>query len=161
MLKSLAYLYILYLLIWFGFSANMNLTSFILGSIFVALILFIFQSKKRLTIHIHLLPLLHLIAFLAWELLISSIEVAYQILRRRAPRSAIITVPLQSTHPLQVSLIALLISLTPGSITVKTNGESYDLLVHIMSEDGSDNIKHFIQEQLEPLIQRTFTDAST
>lgn len=160
MLRSFIYMFLLYLMIWLGFSAHADLDNFLLGAIVAAIVLWTSHIKRKLTICIRLFPLLYLMGFVAWELLVSSIEVACQILSRKTSRSAILTVPLNSTHPLQISLIATLVSLTPGSIAVKTDSNSDDLLVHVMIEKSSESVRHFIQQRLEPSIQKAFSDVS-
>jgi multicomponent Na+:H+ antiporter subunit E len=91
------------------------------------------------------------VAFYAWELLASSLRVAYDVLTPTLHmRPAIVAVPLDVTSDLAITLLANLVSLTPGSLTLDVSPDRRTLYVHVMFV-GADaaQARHDIKEQLE------------
>jgi multicomponent Na+:H+ antiporter subunit E len=70
-------------------------------------------------------------AFYLWEVVASSMAVAWRVVTpRRRMRSGIIGVPVESRTPFEVTWLANLISLTPGTLTVDADPDQNILYVH-------------------------------
>ena len=90
--------------------------------------------------------LVSFVAYLIEQIVVSSLRVARLILRRRlsndmAPRSALIAVPLQIRQPLEITLLASSITLTPGTISVDLARDEHGapvLLVHALDLSDGD-----------------------
>lgn len=86
-----------------------------------------------------------LLARLAWDILIASIDVAVMALRLRSqPQGGVIRVPLRSRSDLYLTLTADMCSLVPGSIIVEAHRSTSTLYVHIfdLSKEGSIEAAH-------------------
>lgn len=141
-------------IIWVGFSYNISLINITLG---LALSTFINLWMGK---HIHQTrfnPLNFMLLFphIIYELIISSIQVSNQILSAKIQDSSeIIDIPLECKHETQISLLANLISLTPGTLTVDLSPDMKMLKVHLMLGSNRDDIYDYIKHNLEPKVMR-------
>lgn len=75
--------------------------------------------------------LLYLIAYFLWELLKSNYAVALLVLRPRlALRPGILAYPLRVHRPGQITALANMISLTPGTLSVEVDADARTLYIH-------------------------------
>ena len=94
-----------------------------------------------------------LIVFFLRELLLSSVRVAIDVLRPTfTMRPAIIQVPLDVQDDVQITMLANLISLTPGTLSVDVSDDKRNLYVHAMYGDDPDaevkRIKHSFERRI-------------
>lgn len=91
------------------------------------------------------------VAFYGWELVVSSLRVAYDVLTPTLyMRPAIVAVPLDVRSDLAITLLANLVSLTPGSLTIDLSADRRTLYVHVMFVGGDvEDARRDIKEQLE------------
>jgi multicomponent Na+:H+ antiporter subunit E len=88
--------------------------------------------------------------FVAWELVLSSLRVAYDVITPAANRSpAIVCVPLDVTTDAEITLLANLITLTPGTITVGVSDDRRFMLVHAMFAESDEKLRHEIKHGFE------------
>lgn len=86
-----------------------------------------------------------LLARLAWDILLASIDVAAMALRLGSqPKGGVIRVPLRSRSDLYLTLTADMCSLVPGSIIVEAHRSTSTLYVHIfdLTKEGSIEAAH-------------------
>ena len=101
------------------------------------------------------------LAFYVWELVVSSLRVAYDVLTPTLHmRPAIVAVPLDVRSDVAITLLANLVSLTPGSLTLDVSADRRTLYVHVMFVgDDADAARRAIKDQLErrvaDLVERT------
>jgi multicomponent Na+:H+ antiporter subunit E len=77
--------------------------------------------------------------FFLWELVKSNFRVAHDVLTlRHHMRPAIIAVPLEVETDAEITMLANLITLTPGSTTIDISDDRRTLYVHVMYVDGPD-----------------------
>ena len=91
-------------------------------------------------------------AIFAWELVLSSLRVARQVLTPRLHmRPGVIAVPLDVRTDAQITLLANLNSVTPGSLSLDVSDDRRTLYVHVMDiVDGDvDATRREIKEGLE------------
>lgn len=84
--------------------------------------------------YFHKLPkLIEFIAFITKELMVSSLRVAYDVLTRTAHmRPAIIAVPLDVRSDREITTLAVLVTLTPGTLALRVSEDRGTLYVHEM-----------------------------
>ena len=98
-----------------------------------------------------------LAAFFLRELLLSSVRVAIDVLRPTfTMRPAIIQVPLDVHDDVQITLLANLISLTPGTLSIDVSDDKSNLYVHAMYGDDPDAEVQRIKHSFERRIQEVF-----
>ena len=73
-------------------------------------------------------------AFFVWQLVKANLQVAYHILApRHHMRPGVIAVPLDARSPTEITLLANLITLTPGTLTLDVSGDRRVMYVHSMT----------------------------
>ncbi len=88
--------------------------------------------------------------YFLWELAISSIQVAWEVLTPvHRSRPAILAVPLDIDDPAQITVLANLISLTPGSLSLDVSPDERTLYVHVMFVDDPDRARQKIKSGFE------------
>ncbi len=74
-----------------------------------------------------------LLGYFVRELILGALNVAWLVVQpRRRPRPAFISYPLTVTTDLQITLLAYLITLTPGTLSVDVSDDRKTLLVHTL-----------------------------
>ncbi len=95
--------------------------------------------------------------FFLWELLLSSVKVAWDVIRPR-PRNnpKIITVPLDVQSDLEILLLTNLISLTPGTLSVDVTEDRKTLIVHAMFADDPQAEVSNLKSGMERMVLEAF-----
>ncbi len=77
--------------------------------------------------------------FYIWQLILSNFRVAYDVVTpTHYMRPGLIAVPLAAKTDLEITVLAHLISLTPGSLSVDLSPDRSTLYVHVMYIDNDD-----------------------
>ena len=129
------------LIVWF-FLAGTSQQEIIVGAIVSLLLTIIFFSKATIFSEFNLNPkvvfysLIYIFVF-AWELIKSSIDVAYRVIQPKIPiNPGIVKVKTKLKSKLGRTILANSITLTPGTLTVETNGEDYYIhWIDVTSDD--------------------------
>ncbi len=78
-------------------------------------------------------PMLHLTRVVLWDIVVSNITVARLVLGPLARlRPAWVPVPLALTHPTAISLLATIITTTPGTVSCTIDEQRREILVHAL-----------------------------
>lgn len=97
-----------------------------------------------------LLRLLEFAAFFIGQLVSSSLRVAADIVRPRLrARPGVVAVPLEARSDLEITLLANLVSLTPGSLSIDVSADRSTLFVHVMFLDDLEGTRRGIKEGFE------------
>jgi multicomponent Na+:H+ antiporter subunit E len=90
------------------------------------------------------------IGFYLWEVVLSSLRMAADIVRPR-PRISpgFIMVPLEARTDLEILLVTNLISFTPGTLSVQLSADHRQLCVHTMYATDADELARSIRLNLE------------
>ncbi len=92
----------------------------------------------------------NLTVYFFWELLISSLQVAWDVITpKHINRPGIIGVPLAARTDLEIFLVANLVSLTPGTLSVDLSEDKKTLYVHVMFLEDIDKTRAGIKNGLE------------
>ncbi len=90
------------------------------------------------------------VAFFVLELIVANLRVAYDVLTPRyymQPR--IVAVPLEARTEAEVTALAYLISLTPGSLSLDVSADRRVLFIHSMYAADPDEVRQRIKNGLE------------
>lgn len=94
--------------------------------------------------------LLSFVAFYANALLQSSLLIARQVLSRRiTARPGVIAVPLEAERDVEIAALAILITLTPGTLSLDVAEDRSTLYVHAMFLDDPEAVMRDIKENFE------------
>ncbi len=96
--------------------------------------------------------------FYIWELLLSNFRVARDVLRPRSTaRPAIVAIPVEGLSAVQITLLANLITMTPGTLSIDTSDDRKTLYIHAMFVDDvqklRDEIEHGLTRRVRELVQ--------
>jgi len=97
--------------------------------------------------------------FFAWDLVKSSISVAGAVLLPgRVTQSGIIDMPLDVKSDVEILLVANLISLTPGTLSLDVSEDRKTLYIHaIFAADPEAEVKG-LKDGMERMVRRVFED---
>lgn len=98
-----------------------------------------------------------LAAFFLWELILSNLRVALLVLRPRGEiQTAILDVPVSVGSERELALLADLVTLTPGTLTIDAAPDGSSLRIHVLSSTDPEQVRVDIQEGLVPRVRRVF-----
>ena len=98
-----------------------------------------------------------LFAFFVWELIAAGLRVAREILTPSMKvRPAIIAIPLDVRSDTQITLLASLIVLTPGSVSLDVSKDRRFLFVHTMYMEDPEAYRREIKQGFERRIMAVF-----
>ena len=93
-------------------------------------------------------------AYFLYQLTVSSLQVAWDVITpTHRSRPAIVAVPLDIEKPIQITVLANLISLTPGSLSLDVSPDRKTLYVHEMFVDDPDETRRRVKAGFERLVQ--------
>lgn len=94
------------------------------------------------------------VAFFLWELIKANVRVAYDILTpTHHMRPAIVAIPLDVTSDAEIVLLANLITLTPGTLSLDVSADRTILYVHAMYVDDVDAFRASVKGGFERRVQ--------
>ena len=96
-----------------------------------------------------------LAAFFLWELVLASVRVSARVLApRTCLRPAILAVPIELEHDWQITLLASLVTLTPGSLSLEVAADRRTLYVHVLDCEDPEAEKRAIRAGFEARVRR-------
>lgn len=121
-------------LVWAAVSGSFTVANLVLGFSVGALSLILVRGQMAPRLHrVAPLKLLLLTGLFARELALSAIKVAILVLRPRMQlRPGIFAYPLTVTRDFEITLLANLITLTPGTLSVDVSKDRKTLYVHAL-----------------------------
>lgn len=97
-----------------------------------------------------LFAMVRLILFFVWELLVSSLQVAWDVLTpTHRSRPGIVAVPIEAETEFEITTLANLVSLTPGTLSLDLSEDRKTLYVHAMFVDDPAIIRREIKHGME------------
>jgi multicomponent Na+:H+ antiporter subunit E len=147
-------LFLLNIFLALGFSAvvgQLNLSGFLAGFIVGYIALWLTKPLYGKTRYFERLPrALALIVFFGKELLVSNLKVLWDVITpQHISRPGIIGIPLDARTDAEIMLVANLISLTPGTLSLDLSEDRRVLYIHVMFLDDIDSTRQQIKQGLE------------
>ncbi len=101
------------------------------------------------------LTMLRFTALVLWDIVVSNLTVARLVLDPRAdPQPAWVPVPLALTHPTAITLLAAVITTTPGTVSCVVDEERREILVHALDcADPAELAAQMKQRYEAPLLE--------
>jgi multicomponent Na+:H+ antiporter subunit E len=87
--------------------------------------------------------------FFVWEVILSNFRMAYDVLNPARTRPGIIGVSLEPQSDTEISVLATLLTLTPGTLSVDVTPDRKTMYVHAMSVDNRDALERKIKQDFE------------
>ena len=157
---STAFLVVILALIWAGISGNFTGLNLLFGGLIGAVAVLVLRealSGPRSSRRIR--RVLSLAILFLYELMVSAVRVALVVVRpdmSKAVRPAIVAVPLSVKSDAEITLLANLITLTPGTLSVDVSADKSVLYVHALCMDDRDAMIADIANGFEKKIREVF-----
>lgn len=107
---------------------------------------------------VKLLPAIRLFGVVIWDILMASIDVAKLVLGPTVRiKPAFIEVPLDMQDPFVGTLLASIVSLTPGTVSIDIDRSRWVLQVHALNVDDREAIIQSIKTRYEKPLKEIFS----
>lgn len=156
---SLFIMHLILTIVWFLLIGDQSMVSLASGFIigFVALWIAKPMFDTKTTYFGRLFRVFRLVNFFLYELILSSIRVAWDVLTpTHLSRPAIIEMPLDVDSDMEVFLVANLISLTPGTLTLDVDRKRNCLIIHAMFGEDPEGLVKELKDGMEYRVKRVF-----
>ena len=172
MAKKLASRFLLLAAVWAALQGSLSWMNLVAGALFGGLVLwFVYAVVDREELGVYKSfferPLawqarrswyvIVLVLVFIWELIVSSLQVAYEVMRPRMRlRPGVVALPLDVRSDLEITLLANLITLTPGTLSIDVSSDKKTLYIHSMfiGDDEANQVRREIKESLERSVIR-------
>lgn len=146
-------------LIWAMLNGEINPSNLIAGFVVGYLILFVVRRALGPSSYFdRVANLVRFAAFFLYEIVSSNLKVAHDVLtpvHSMTPR--IIAVPLDAKSDAEITLLANLISLTPGSLCLDVSDDKKVIYTHVMYAEDADAARRDIKDGLECWVLKLFS----
>jgi multicomponent Na+:H+ antiporter subunit E len=136
---------------WAAVTGSFTLPNLVIGFLlgFVVL-LFLRRVLGIQTYAQKVVQVFNLLGFSLWSLVIANLRVAYDIVTpRHLMRPGVITIPLEAETDTEITILANLISLTPGTLSLDVSEDRKVLYIHAMYIDDVEKARREIKEGFE------------
>lgn len=139
---------------WIFLTGDLQFQNFIEGFIIGFVIIFISKNVTSTTSYLQKIPkIIGFILYFIYELIVANIKVTIDILTpRHRMTPAIIAVPLTIDKNFEITLLANLITLTPGTLSLDLSSDRKILYIHSMYVDDPDKFRNEIKNGFEKKI---------
>lgn len=120
--------------IWVALTGNFSVGNYVFGFLLSYFILWIIIPGRTQSKYFRIVPrVIAFIFFFLYELIKANLEVAYEVITPKFGMTAgIVMVPLDAKSDLEITFLANLISLTPGTLSLDVSDDKKVLYVHSM-----------------------------
>jgi multicomponent Na+:H+ antiporter subunit E len=138
-------------LAWIALTGQFTPINLIIGFALGYILLWIMQRSGEPSIYfLKGRQVVHFILFFAWEVIVANIRVAYDVLTpRQRMTPGIIAIPLDVKTDREITILANLITLTPGTLSLDVSTDRRVLYIHAMYIQDVDQFKESIKNELE------------
>ena len=143
--------HILLALTWAALTGLFTWSNVLIGFIVSYPVLFMAQrSAGASTYFRQLARVLSFAAFYLWELILANLRVAYDVMRpTHRMRPGILAIPLDARTDIEITMLANLITLTPGSVSLDVSSDRRFLYLHAMYIDDVEEFRKSIKNTIE------------
>ncbi len=149
---------VLLALAWAALTGELTPENLLGGFVLGYVLLFLSRRALGCTSYVTRVP--RVISFLVYflvELFRANLRVAYEVLTpQQRMRPAIVAVPLDIRGDLEITLLANLITLTPGTLSLDVSSDRRVLYVHSMYVDDIDAFRREIKDGFEKRVKELF-----
>ncbi len=136
---------------WVGMTGAFNAANFIVGFIVGYVVLLVIQGPLAMGGHLHRVRYaVELLLFFIWELLLANMRVAWDVVTpTHLMRPGVIAVPLDAHDDLEILILANMVSLTPGTLSLDVSDDRTVLYIHAMYLHDRERIIKGIKDGFE------------
>ncbi|HTJ57657.1 MAG TPA: Na+/H+ antiporter subunit E [Devosiaceae bacterium] len=145
---------------WIAVTGGFTLANLFLGAVIAALVIYLLRHRLKRPLGLwRAWQVLALAGLFVRELLLSAVGVAALVLSpelERRLRPAIIAFPLSARSDEEITLLANLITLTPGTLSLDVSADRKWLFVHVLSLSTKDQLISEIANGFEKKVIEVF-----
>jgi multicomponent Na+:H+ antiporter subunit E len=150
-MKKLVLLNLILTLVWVALTGTFEFINFVFGFVLTFIILWIINKDTTDRKYFRVIPsVIRFIFFFIYELIKANIQVAYDVITPTFyMKPGIVSVPLDAKTDLEITLLANVISLTPGTLSLDVSDDKKVLYVHAMYVRDKDEFIQSIKNGFE------------
>ncbi|MEV8465944.1 Na+/H+ antiporter subunit E [Fluviibacterium sp. DFM31] len=140
-----------------AFTFNALITGYLIGFAALWITQPLYNAPKQY--FVRMIRIVQLALFFVYDLLVSSIRVAWDVLTPQdLSNPKIIEMPLDVKSDLEILLVTNLISLTPGTLSLDVSPDRKTLYVHAMFGDDPEQVIADLKSGMEHMVRRVFEE---
>lgn len=141
--------------LWMFLTVSFNASTFIVGFLLGALMLWITKGFFPGRFYMHRVwAVLYLIGLFFKELILANVQVLFLIVQPKMPiKPAIFALPIVLEKDWEITLLSSLITLTPGTLVLYVSDDSKTLYIHALNYGDADEAIDSIKNTFEKAIQ--------
>jgi multicomponent Na+:H+ antiporter subunit E len=146
------FLNIIFTLVWAGLLGQFSLENLVSGFLVSYVLLYLVtRGQKGHDGYFSKVPrLLAFVVYYLWELVKSNAIIAYDVLTpTHHMRPGVIGIPIDAKTDVEITVLANLITMTPGTLSLDISPDRRILYVHAMYINDPDQLRAEIKDQLE------------
>jgi multicomponent Na+:H+ antiporter subunit E len=138
-------------LAWVALTEQLSLASLVVGFGIGYAILWFAQRLLGPSRYFSKAPLaIALAAFFVWQLVLASLRVVHDVVTpTHYARPGVVAVPLDAETDVEITLLANLVSLTPGTVSLDVSEDRRTLYIHAMFIDDPDAVRRGVKQGFE------------
>ena len=138
-----------------GAFTGVNLVSgFVLGYIMIWLMQYVMSASSYF---VKMRQIINFVTLFTWELLVANLRVAYSVLTsQNKMQPAIVAIPLDIQSEAEITLLANMITLTPGTLSLDVSDDRRTLYVHGMHVKDTEAFRQEIKNGFERVVREVF-----
>lgn len=139
------------MLMWVFLTGSYEVSSFTFGFLIGFIIMWLIGSHKGSNKYVKILPrIVSFIFYFLYEVIVANVQVAYEVMTPNLyVKPGIIKIPLDVETNVEISILANLITLTPGTLSIDVSDDKKVLYVHSMYVTDRDKFVHDIKNGFE------------
>jgi multicomponent Na+:H+ antiporter subunit E len=143
---------------WLALTGQFNAVNFVAGFVLAYLVLWLVRPVLKSSNYFLKIPqIVNFILFFLWQLILSNLRVAYEVITLpHSMRPGIVAVPLDVKTEAAITLLANLITLTPGTLSLDVSADRRVLYIHTMYVDNVEQFRREIKEGFERRVLEVF-----
>jgi multicomponent Na+:H+ antiporter subunit E len=143
--------HILLALTWAAVAGTLTWSNVLVGFVLAYLALFIAQRSVDATRYFRKIErVLRFAVFYLWDLIRANLRVAYDVMTpTQRMRPGVLAIPLAAKTDVEITLLANLLTLTPGSVTLDVSSDRRFLYLHAMYIDDVDEYRESVKNTIE------------
>jgi multicomponent Na+:H+ antiporter subunit E len=136
---------------WVGMTGQLNAANLLVGFIVGYVVLLVLQGPVAMGGQLHRIRVaIELLVVFAWELLLANLRVAWDVVTpTHLMRPGVIAVPLDARDDIEILILANMVSLTPGTLSLDISDDRTVLYIHAMYLHDRERITSAIKDGFE------------
>lgn len=137
--------------LWAGMTGRLTAPSLLTGFVLGYFVLLVVQGPLAVArVLSRVRHAASLLLFFAWELVLANLRVAWDVVTpRHRMRPGVVAVPLKARTDVEITMLANMVSLTPGTLSLDVSDDRRVLYVHAMYLHDRGRLVRSIQEGFE------------